>query len=92
VAEGEEVVLETRDSVDGQVGPDMSAADLAHLDTGLVHPLTGPVFLKGAEPGDMLEVEFLDIVPQPTAFSVIIPHGLPPRHHDPAIRRALEDP
>jgi formamidase len=73
VAEGEEVVLETRDSVDGQVGPDMSAADLAHLDTGLVHPLTGPVFLKGAEPGDMLEVEFLDIVPQPTAFSVIIP-------------------
>jgi formamidase len=51
----------------------MSAADLAHLDTGLVHPLTGPVFLKGAEPGDMLEVEFLDIVPQPTAFSVIIP-------------------
>jgi hypothetical protein len=73
VAEGEEVVLERRDSVDGQVGPDMSAADLAHLDTGLVHPLTGPVFLKGAEPGDMLEVEFLDIVPQPTAFSVIIP-------------------
>ena len=73
VAEGEEVVLETRDSVDGQVGPDMSAADLAHLETGLVHPLTGPVFLKGAEPGDMLEVEFLDIVPQPTAFSVIIP-------------------
>ena len=93
VAEGEEVVLETRDSVDGQVGPDMSAADLAHLDTGLVHPLTGPVFLKGAEPGDMLEVEFLDIVPQPTAFSVIISgHGLPPRHHDQAVRRALEDP
>jgi len=66
-------VLETRDSVDGQVEPDTSAADLAHLDTGLVYPLTGPVFVKGAEPGDMLEVEFLDIVPQPTAFSVIIP-------------------
>jgi formamidase len=62
VAEGEEVVLETRDSVDGQVEPDTSAADLAHLDTGLVHPLTGPIFVKGAEPGDMLEVEFLDIV------------------------------
>ena len=73
VAEGEEVVLETRDSVDGQVEPHASAADLAHLDAGLVHPLTGPVFVKGAEPGDMLEVEFLDIVPQPTAFSVIIP-------------------
>ena len=89
VAEGEEVVLERRDSVDGQVGPDMSAADLAHLDTGLVHPLTGPVFLKGAEPGDMLEVEFLDTDGIQRHHSG---HGLPPRHHDPAIRRALEDP
>jgi len=38
-----------------------------------VHPLTGPVFVKGAEPGDMIEIEFLDIVPQPTAFSAIVP-------------------
>jgi formamidase len=72
-AEGEEVVLETRDSLDGQVRPGTTAADLAHVDTGLVHPLTGPVFVKGAEPGDMIEVEFLDIAPQPTAFSVIVP-------------------
>lgn len=73
VAEGEEVILETRDGVDGQIGPGTSAADLAHLDTGLIHPLTGPVFVKGAEPGDMLEVEFLDILPQPFAFSAIVP-------------------
>jgi formamidase len=73
VGEGDEVVLETRDAVDGQVGPHTGAADLAQLDSGLVHPLTGPVFVKGAEPGDMIEVEFLDIVPQPRAFSVILP-------------------
>jgi acetamidase/formamidase len=30
------------------------------------------VFVKDAEPGDMIEVEFLDIVPQATAFSVHI--------------------
>ena len=73
VAEGDEVILETRDSVDGQIGPSTTVADLAHLDAGRIHPLTGPVFVKGAEPGDMIEVEFLDIVPQPIAFSSIVP-------------------
>src|SRR6266850_2532907 len=37
------------------------------------HPLTGPVFVKGAHPGDVLEIEFLDIVPQPHAFTAIVP-------------------
>jgi formamidase len=73
VAEGEEVILETRDAVDGQIGPDTTVADLANLDAGRIHPLTGPVFVKGAEPGDMIEVEFLDIEPQPFAFSSIVP-------------------
>jgi formamidase len=73
VAEGDEVVLETRDACDGQIGPQTSIADLARFDGNLVHPLTGPVFVKGAEPGDMIEVAFLDIVAQSTAFSAIIP-------------------
>jgi formamidase len=73
VGEGEEVVLETRDALDGQLGPETTVADFANLDANLVHPLTGPVFVKGAEPGDMLEIEFLDIAPQPTAFSAIVP-------------------
>src|ERR1700728_764164 len=70
VGEGEEVSLETRDGVDGQI---TTLADLAKLDAGRIHPLTGPVFVKGAEPGDMLEVEFVDILPQPTACSAIVP-------------------
>ena len=73
VAEGDEVVLETRDAVDGQIAPDCNVAELAKLDPGRIHPLTGPIFVKGAEVGDMIEVEFLDIVPQPTAFSSIVP-------------------
>ena len=73
VEPGEEVVLETRDGVDGQLGPTATEADFEHFDAGLVHPLTGPVLVKGAQPGDLLEVEFLDIVPQPQAFSAIIP-------------------
>ena len=40
---------------------------------GAVHPLTGPVLVKGARPGDLLEVEFTDIVAQPHGFSCILP-------------------
>jgi formamidase len=73
VGEGEEVVLETRDALDGQIKPGSTVADFAALNVGAVHPLTGPVFVKGAKPGDLLEIEFLDIAPQPTAFSAIVP-------------------
>src|SRR6266567_2242020 len=73
IGEGDEIALETRDALDGQIKPDMTAADLAAIEAGVVHPLTGPVFVKGAEPGDILEIEFTDIVPQPTAFSAIVP-------------------
>ena len=73
VGEGEEIALETRDALDGQITPATTVADFAAIDAGAVHPLTGPVFVKGAQPGDMLEIEFTDIIPQPTAFSAIMP-------------------
>src|SRR6266545_7943685 len=73
VDEGEEVVLAMRDGVDGQLGPSTSEADMANMEAGAIHPLTGPVFVKGAQPGDTLEIEFLDIVPQPHAFTAIVP-------------------
>ena len=73
VSEGEEVVLETLDALDGQILPTSTVADFAAINAGKVHPLTGPVFVKAAKPGDMLEIEFLDIAAQPTAFSAIIP-------------------
>lgn len=63
--EGEEVVMETRDAFDGQMRPGITEADFAGMDAGVIHPLTGPVAVKGAEPGDLLEVEFVDIQPQP---------------------------
>ncbi|MGH7153796.1 MAG: acetamidase/formamidase family protein, partial [Acetobacteraceae bacterium] len=60
VGENEEIALETRDALDGQITPRTTVADFPSLDTGAVHPLTGPVSVKGAKPGDLLEVEFLD--------------------------------
>ena len=73
VDEGEEVALETRAATDGYLTPRSTEADLAAMEAGAIHPLTGPVLVKGARPGDLLEVEFMDIVPQPWAFTAIIP-------------------
>ena len=75
IGEGEEVALETRDALDGQITPATTVADFPSIDRGALHPLTGPVFIKGAAPGDLLEIEFLDIIPQPTAFTGIFPGG-----------------
>jgi formamidase len=65
----EEVVLETRDASDGQIKPGMTVADLGALDAKVAHPLTGPVYVKGASPGDLLEIEYLDIAPQPHGWT-----------------------
>ena len=69
----EEVVIETRESSDGQIRPGVVAADLLKMDTNVVHPLTGPVYVKGAKPGDLLEIEYLEIVPQSYAWTRFVP-------------------
>ena len=66
---GEEVVLETRDASDCQIKPGMTMADLSRLDTKVAHPLTGPVYIKGATAGDLLEIEYLDIIPQAVGWT-----------------------
>jgi formamidase len=73
VDEGEEVALETRDAIDGHLNAKSTEADFASLPVGAIHPLTGPVLVKGARPGDLLEVEFVDIVPERWAFTAIMP-------------------
>ena len=73
VAPMEEVTLETRDASDGQIRPGIAAADLATMNRHVVHPLTGPVFVKGAMPGDLLEVEHLEIAPERHAWTRLAP-------------------
>lgn len=73
VEPGEELALDTRDAADGYLTANSTEADFASLPVGAIHPLTGPVLINGARPGDLLEVEFLDIVPQGWGFSCILP-------------------
>src|SRR5215510_3524031 len=70
---GDEVVLETRDALDGQVGPGGSLDEVATTNLDVVHPLTGPVYVEGAEPGDLLAVEIVDIEPDTYGFTVQAP-------------------
>ena len=73
VAPGEEVVLQTRNAIDGGVVPTSRPEDLRNINLGLVHPLTGPVYVQGAEPGDLLEVSILNIEPASWGFTTVIP-------------------
>jgi formamidase len=61
---GEAVMLETRDAMDLQIGPRTTTQDLEKMERTAAHPLTGPVYVKGAKPGDLLEIEYLDILPE----------------------------
>jgi formamidase len=62
---GDTVVYETRDAFDGQLNDESTAEDVGNLDLSVVHPLTGPVFVKGAQPGDLLEVELVAVEADP---------------------------
>ncbi|MEZ5729806.1 MAG: acetamidase/formamidase family protein [Burkholderiaceae bacterium] len=73
VEPGEPVYVETRDAADGQVRPDMRYEDLARNDRFAAHPLTGPIFVNGARPGDLLEIEFVEITAQDYGWTVIRP-------------------
>jgi formamidase len=73
VRPGDRVVLQMRDALDRQFGPGADLAAVATVDLNLVHPLTGPVYVEGAEPGDLLEVRILELEPAPYGFSAQIP-------------------
>jgi len=60
---GDTVVFQTRDAADGFYSRASTHADVLNRGPFRGHPLTGPVRVKGAEPGDALVVEVLDIKP-----------------------------
>ena len=52
VEPGEEIAVQTRDALDGQLSPSSTEVDLARTSLNPVHPLTGPIYIKGARAGD----------------------------------------
>jgi formamidase len=70
---GDMIVLHTRDALDSEFRLDSIPDDLATVDLGLVHPMTGPVHINGAKRGDVIEVEIVDIDPDQYGYTVIAP-------------------
>lgn len=55
----------------GQIGNNDSADDVRNVDLTRIHYLTGPFEIEGAQPGDILLVEIMDVqVRLPSKFLV----------------------
>jgi len=72
-APGDRIALELNDPGGGQIGKSSSADILPGLDFERVNPVTGPIFVDGAEPGDAMTIEVLDIVPCDWGWTALIP-------------------
>ncbi len=67
VAPGETVEFEIRDASGGQITERSGIEAVSGMDFGLVNPVTGPVAIDGAAPGDALTVTLLSLTPSTTA-------------------------
>jgi acetamidase/formamidase len=56
---GDEVQFQCVDASGGQVRPGMTTEEYLRIDRTRFHALTGPIWIEGAAPGDVLEVDVL---------------------------------
>jgi len=73
VEPGDVVRFECRDATDNQLDVESTTGDVSTLSFDPVHPLTGPVAIEGAEPGDVLEVELLDLQHKGWGYTLFFP-------------------
>jgi acetamidase/formamidase len=73
VDSGAVIELAVPDASDGQIGLHACAADLAAVDFGRLNPVAGPIFVRGARPGDTLDVEVLSVRTGPWGWTAIVP-------------------
>ena len=103
IAPGESVEFQTIDASSGQLTKTSTAADLEKLDLGRVNPVTGPVWIDGATPGDALKVTILSLRPSGWGWTGNIPGfglladqfpaaRLHHWHYDPALKPAMYGP
>src|ERR1700722_14376894 len=59
---GHTVHFECVDSSGAQVHPGMTLDQYLAIDRNKIHALTGPVYVNGAEPGDVLQIDVLEVV------------------------------
>ncbi|PSR22979.1 MAG: acetamidase [Sulfobacillus acidophilus] len=73
VRSGDLITLEVANASGGQIQIDSTVQDVAHLDFTRVNPVSGPVFVESAEPGDALLVEVLGMEMDSWGWTANIP-------------------
>lgn len=73
IAPGETVTVACRDAGDGQIGPGATDATIRAMEAERANPLTGPIFVDGARPGDTLKIDILDFSPSGFGWTAIVP-------------------
>jgi acetamidase/formamidase len=70
---GDTVHFACVDSSGEQVSPTTTLDQFQHIDRGLIHALTGPVAIHNAQPGDVLQIDVLEVAHKGWGWSSIIP-------------------
>jgi acetamidase/formamidase len=93
IAPGERVELQVLEASGGRIRPDSGPEDIHSLDPDYANPVTGPVYLEGAEPGDLLVVELLDFELSGWGWTALIPGFglLPDDFPDPYLLHSRHD-
>ena len=73
IAPGESIEFEVIDASGGQLSASSTVADVGTLDFSNINPVTGPVYVDGAEPGDALKITLLEFAPSGWGWTANIP-------------------
>ena len=73
IAPGESLEFEVQDASGGQLSRASLVEDVGRLDFARINPVAGPVYVDGAEPGDILKVTVLSFAPSGWGWTANIP-------------------
>ena len=73
IAPGDSLEFDVADASGGQLAESSTVADVGRMDFGKINPVTGPVYIDGAEPGDILKVTLLSFAPSGWGWTANIP-------------------
>jgi acetamidase/formamidase len=73
ISAGDTVHMRCLDASGGQVKPESSVEDFLAIDRNKIHALTGPIRIDGAEPGDVLEIQVLQVEHRGWGWTSVIP-------------------
>lgn len=70
---GDVVEISTEEATDGQLTLDSDTTDLMNLSFDPIHPLTGPIFINDAQPGDVIAVTLHKVEIGEWGWTAILP-------------------